>query len=225
MWENFSDMWLFENFNLHFLSIIPTGIGFRFWASQVITICSFQNVITSCCHPFDCIYSVNLQIGFHTKPVVRHKWCWETRGSKPVWSPHLEQLCVWQTFGLLTTHRQEPSCSAPACQLSTQTWLWESQPRVYQSLDVTPLFQTSMPPLSQRASPQRCSTQKWTELLLKTPEFTLDDAWINFKDVANRIESLYHSSVCVYQVITGYRSLETNCLISCQPGLKCIATY
>lgn len=70
---------------------------------------------------------------------------------------HLVQLCVWQTFGLLTTHRQDPSCSTVACQLSTQMGLWESPPSVYQSLDVTPLSQTSMPPLSLRASPQRCS--------------------------------------------------------------------
>lgn len=78
-------------------------------------------------------------------------------GCKSAWSSHLEQLCVWQTFGLLTTHRQDPSCSSGACQLSTQMGLWESQASVYQSLDVTPLFQTSMPPLSLRASPQRCS--------------------------------------------------------------------
>lgn len=87
-------------------------------------------------------------------------------GYKPVWSPHLEQLCVWQTFALLTTHRQDPSCSTGACQLSTQMGLWESQAGVYQSLDVTPLFQTSMPPLWQRASPQRCSI--WEVGLLRS---------------------------------------------------------
>ena len=73
------------------------------------------------------------------------------------WSARLGQLCVWQTFGLLTTHRQDPSCSTGACQLGTQMGLWESQASVYQSLDVTPLSQTSMPPLSLRASPQRRS--------------------------------------------------------------------
>lgn len=62
--------------------------------------------------------------------------------------PHLEKLCVWQTFGLLTTHRQEPSCSTGPCQLSTQVGLWESQTAVCGRLDVTPLFQTSMLALS-----------------------------------------------------------------------------
>lgn len=80
-----------------------------------------------------------------------HKWCRQSLGRKLAWSPHLEQLCVWQTFGLLTTHRQGPSCSTGVCQLGTQMGLWESQSGVYQSLDVTPLSQTSMPPLSQRA--------------------------------------------------------------------------
>lgn len=77
-----------------------------------------------------------------------HKWCRWSLGRKLAWSPHLEQLCVWQTFGLLTTHRQGPSCSTGVCQLGTQMGLWESQSGVYQSLDVTPLSQTSMPPLS-----------------------------------------------------------------------------
>lgn len=53
--------------------------------------------------------------------------CLVTNGAgRPAWRPHLEQICVWQTFGLLTTQRQGPSCSTGVCQLSTQMGLWES---------------------------------------------------------------------------------------------------
>lgn len=93
-----------------------------------------------------------------------HKWCRQSLGRKLAWSPHLEQLCVWQTFGLLTTHRQGPSCSTGVCQLGTQMGLWESQSSVYQSLDVTPLSQTSMPPLSLRTIFAEMSFLEWWTL-------------------------------------------------------------
>lgn len=53
--------------------------------------------------------------------------CSVTNGAgRPAWRPHLEQICVWQTFGLLTTQRQGPSCSTGVRQLGTQMGLWES---------------------------------------------------------------------------------------------------
>lgn len=126
-------------------------------------------------------------------------------GCKSAWSCHLEQLCVWQTFGLLTTHRQDPSCSSGACQLSTQMGLWESQASVYQSLDVTPLFQTSMPPLSLRASPQRCSIWevdplRWGVEFPKFPERHTQTHTYRYMYVCVRVLSV--SDVYIWTIFT-----------------------
>lgn len=129
--------------------------GFDFYCNVISVTTALGQTLNNKSTSWDSILGCS-----EARPHGRSQMVQRRMGRESVWSPHLEQLCVWQTSGLLTTHRQEPSCSTAACQLSTQTGLWESRPSVYQNLDVTPLFQTSMPPLSPRTSPQRSGPSK-----------------------------------------------------------------
>lgn len=70
---------------------------------------------------------------------------------------------IWSNFvfvkllSLLTTHTDRPLPVPLGPVSSVHKWDCEKVgARVYQSLDVTPLLQISLPSLSLRASPQRC---------------------------------------------------------------------
>lgn len=105
------------------------------WKLEFLTYFEEQRRLKKICNLYERLYlcfKLNwkvrvYQIKFEHKLYWIAATCSVTNGAgRPAWRPHLEQICVWQTFGLLTTQRQGPSCSTGVCQLSTQMGLWES---------------------------------------------------------------------------------------------------
>lgn len=135
---------------------------------------------------------------------VSHKWCWEDGLAS------LREALIWSNFVfdklLVYWPHTDPSSSTELCQLSTQMGLWESQASVYQSLDVTPLFQTSMPLLySTLSGPSQVRVPKSTQIHCKwiETEYQNKEIFVYRLLVAAciHLNNVHYLNICIYPIM------------------------